>query len=118
VTSKRAPDTTVTPVTAAALSYEAAIEKLESIVAQIESGEIGLEESMQLYEEGTAIAARCKEILATAEQRVEQLARRASEPATVAPSRPNSGGSMADKVDAPNALPDDAPFESDDEAPF
>lgn len=109
MTAKRAPN--------AALSYEAAIEKLESIVTQIESGEIGLEESLLLYEEGTALAARCKEILSAAEQRVEHLSKRASEtPPT--PQRPNSGPQSADKDGPGKVLADDAPLEPDEDAPF
>ncbi len=72
------------------------MERLESIVAQIESGEIGLEESMALYEEGIELTQRCKEILATAEQRVEALSRRTQEGKPVA-IRPNSAAALADK---------------------
>lgn len=57
------------------LTYEQSVEKLEEIVRRIESGEAGLEESIKLYEEGMALGRRCKEILAQAEQRVEQLSR-------------------------------------------
>ena len=93
VTAKKAPSNTVSPA-AAALTYEAAVEKLESIVSQIESGEVGLEESMALYEEGILLSQRCKEILATAEQRVETLSKRTKEAKAT---RPNSGGPLADK---------------------
>lgn len=92
VTAKKAPSNTVS--SPAALTYEAAVEKLESIVSQIESGEVGLEESMALYEEGILLSQRCKEILATAEQRVETLSKRTKEAKAT---RPNSGGPLADK---------------------
>jgi exodeoxyribonuclease VII small subunit len=57
------------------LTYEQAIERLEQIVSQIESGQAGLEDAIRLYEEGMMLAKRCREILAQAEQRIEQLSR-------------------------------------------
>ena len=56
-----------------AMSYEAAVAELEAIIDRIESGEIGLEESVKAYERGVALQARCKAILAQAEQRVTEL---------------------------------------------
>ncbi len=55
------------------LSYEQAIAELEAIIDRIESGEIGLEESVKAYERGVALQAHCKAILARAEQRVTEL---------------------------------------------
>ncbi|MDX2132650.1 MAG: exodeoxyribonuclease VII small subunit [Planctomycetota bacterium] len=63
---------------APAPTYEQAIARLEDIVRRIESGEAGLEESIRLYEEGVALGQRCREILARAEQRVEQVSREAA----------------------------------------
>lgn len=59
-------------------TYEQAVERLEEIVRRIESGQVGLEESIRLYEEGMALGKRCKAILAQAEQRVEQVSREAA----------------------------------------
>lgn len=59
--------------TAASLSFEAAMDELESIVQRIERGEIGLEESLAQYERGVKLINRCKEVLSQAEQRVEEL---------------------------------------------
>lgn len=56
-----------------ALGYEAAVERLEGIIESIESGEIGLEESIARYEEGAALLKRCRAILGQSEQRIEQL---------------------------------------------
>ncbi|MGP1273047.1 MAG: exodeoxyribonuclease VII small subunit [Phycisphaerales bacterium] len=53
--------------------FEEAMEQLESIIDQIESGEIGLESSIAAYERGVALVARCRSILADAEQRIETL---------------------------------------------
>lgn len=55
------------------LSYEQAVERLEAIIERIESGEIGLEDSIAAYEEGTALVQRCRAILNRAEQRIERL---------------------------------------------
>jgi exodeoxyribonuclease VII small subunit len=56
-----------------ALSYEQAIERLESIIDRIESGEIGLEQSVAAYEEGIALKKHCEKIQDRAEQRVREL---------------------------------------------
>ncbi len=55
------------------LTYEQAIAELEGIIDRIESGEIGLEESVKAYERGVALQNHCKAILARAEQRVSEL---------------------------------------------
>jgi exodeoxyribonuclease VII small subunit len=60
----------------AALSFEGAMLRVEEIIARIESGEVGLEGSIDEYERGVALVARCREILAKAEQRVEDLTER------------------------------------------
>lgn len=53
--------------------YEDLIEQLEQIVEDIESGEIGLEESLAAYERGAKLIAKARAILARAEQRIETL---------------------------------------------
>lgn len=55
------------------LSYEQAVERLEELVERIESGEIGLEASIQAYEQGVALLGRCRSVLDDVEQRIEQL---------------------------------------------
>lgn len=56
-----------------ALSYEQAIEQLEELVERIESGEIGLEESLKQYETGMALIKRCRTILSAAETKIAEL---------------------------------------------
>jgi len=63
----------------AEMSFEQALERVEAIIARIESGEIGLEASIDEYERGVALIARCREILGRAEQRVEDLTERMRE---------------------------------------
>jgi exodeoxyribonuclease VII small subunit len=53
--------------------YEALIDQLETIVDRIESGEIGLEESIKGYEEGIGLIKRARTILDRAEQRIVEL---------------------------------------------
>jgi exodeoxyribonuclease VII small subunit len=55
------------------LTYESAIEEIESINDRIESGEIGLEASLAAYERGMRLIAHCRSILDKAEQRIEAL---------------------------------------------
>ena len=58
--------------------FETAIRDLEAIVDLIERGEIGLERSMAEYERGMGLVERCREILASAEQKVEELSRKSA----------------------------------------
>jgi exodeoxyribonuclease VII small subunit len=55
------------------LSYEAAAARLDEIVALIESGEAGLEESITLYEEAMKLAAQCRKTLDAFEQRIQKI---------------------------------------------
>ncbi|MDD4094826.1 MAG: exodeoxyribonuclease VII small subunit [Oscillospiraceae bacterium] len=60
------------------LGYEAAIAELESIIRQLENGQVGLEESLKLYENGTVLAKHCEEKLAAAEKQIMVLTQSAS----------------------------------------
>lgn len=55
------------------LTFEDAMGKLEAMIEQIESGEIGLEESLREYENGLRLFRHCRSILDRAEQRFEKL---------------------------------------------
>ncbi|MDE2750325.1 MAG: exodeoxyribonuclease VII small subunit [Chloroflexota bacterium] len=52
------------------LTYEAAYQQLETLVAQMESGELPLEESVALYERGQKLAAHCQALLEAAELKI------------------------------------------------
>ena len=54
-------------------SFEEAMGRLEAIVAQLERGECGLDQSLKLFEEGAGLAGRCEELLDQAEQKVDLL---------------------------------------------
>lgn len=53
--------------------FEKSLQHLEKIVSQMESGELGLEESLEQFEKGIKLARNCQDKLANAELRVEQL---------------------------------------------
>jgi exodeoxyribonuclease VII small subunit len=55
------------------VSFEEALKQLETIAEQIEQGQIGLEESIEKYEQGMALVKQCRDILSRAELRIEQL---------------------------------------------
>lgn len=54
-------------------SFEQAIAKLEDIVEQIESGEVGLEQAIERYEQGQQLIKRCQGILDKAQRRIAEL---------------------------------------------
>jgi exodeoxyribonuclease VII small subunit len=54
----------------AALSYEQARDELVDLVARLENGQVGLEESMGLWARGEALAAHCATWLDAAEARI------------------------------------------------
>lgn len=55
------------------VTFEASMERLDQIVRTLEGGEVSLEESIALFEEGTKLAAKCTELLDTAELKVTKL---------------------------------------------
>jgi exodeoxyribonuclease VII small subunit len=54
-------------------NFEDSLKKLESIVAQLEQGDLPLEESLKLFEEGVGLSAACKQELDAAEGKVQML---------------------------------------------
>ena len=58
-------------------TFEEALKQLESIAEQIEQGKIGLEESIKQYETGMGLVRQCRDILAKAEHKIQQLHERA-----------------------------------------
>jgi exodeoxyribonuclease VII small subunit len=57
------------------LSFEEAMKRLEEIVSHLEKGDIPLEESIRLFEEGSGLLALCSSQLEEAEQKVMLLQR-------------------------------------------
>ena len=58
-----------------ARSFEASLEALEQIVRQLESGDLPLEKSLELFEQGIRLSRECQERLSQAERRIEVLLR-------------------------------------------
>jgi len=55
------------------IKFEDALGRLEQIVDQLESGDLALESSLKVFEEGVALARRCAKYLEEAEKRIELL---------------------------------------------
>jgi exodeoxyribonuclease VII small subunit len=77
--------------TTSAPNFEANLDQLEQIVKQLEKGELPLEQSLQLFENGMRLSADCKRQLEEAESRVEILIKRGAE-MTAVPFNPDKPG--------------------------
>ncbi len=58
---------------AAPQNFESAVSALESIVSEMETGSLALEEALERYERGVGLLQYCQQTLQSAEQRVRQL---------------------------------------------
>ena len=57
------------------LNFEGCLGRLEQIVTALEAGNLPLEESLKVFEEGVTLARHCARYLAEAERRIETLAK-------------------------------------------
>jgi exodeoxyribonuclease VII small subunit len=55
------------------IKFEDALQRLEQIVDQLEGGDLALDDSLKIFEEGVALARRCAKYLEEAEKRIELL---------------------------------------------
>ncbi len=55
------------------MSFEALLQRLQSMVAQLETDDLGLESSLKIYEEGVRLSLRGQAILEGAEAKVVEL---------------------------------------------
>ncbi len=83
------------------LKFEDALARLEEIVEAIEQGEVGLEESIQKYEEGMGLIQHCRKVLAESELKIQKL-------------QPDQDGELSTtpfevSADQPDTEPDDEP---------
>jgi exodeoxyribonuclease VII small subunit len=60
------------------IKFEDALVRLEQIVDRLEAGNLPLDESLQVFEEGVGLARRCARYLDDAEKRIELLTRDAN----------------------------------------
>jgi exodeoxyribonuclease VII small subunit len=58
-----------------AKTFEASLEALEQIVHELERGDLPLEKSLELFEQGIRLSRECQERLSQAERRIEVLLR-------------------------------------------
>jgi len=65
---------TISPVPLSNLTYEQALIELESIVTALETGQNPLDETVELFQRGQALAAYCAALLDQAELKIQQLA--------------------------------------------
>jgi len=69
------------------VKFDEALEKLEAITSALESGEVGLEEAMKMYEKGMELALNCQRILAETESRIQLLTEEGNGKLTLQPIR-------------------------------
>ena len=55
------------------LNFETALDELEGLVAQLEEGDLSLEDSLSAFERGVKLTRRCQSALQAAELRVKVL---------------------------------------------
>ena len=84
--------------------FEDSLNKLEKIVSQLEEGDISLEESLKLFEEGIRLSRFCNQKLDEAEKRVEILLK-------------GGDGTLKTKPFAPSASSGQAPLVNSGQAP-
>lgn len=55
------------------LSFEEALQELETIIRKMENGEVKLSDSVSLYERGIALKNHCEEVLKSAKLKIEKI---------------------------------------------
>ncbi|MDX6444845.1 MAG: exodeoxyribonuclease small subunit [Blastocatellia bacterium] len=81
-------------------TFETSLEELERIVRELEQGELTLEKSLELFEQGVKLSRDCQERLSQAERRIEILMRDNQGRAAVRPFDPESEMSAVDDDDS------------------
>jgi exodeoxyribonuclease VII small subunit len=92
----------------AELNFEGAMDRLEKIVEQMESGKLPLEDLIVRYEEGMNLVKVCQERLANAEQKIEIIARNSAGKPVVKEFEPTQEAATRDKkVEEPESTNDE-----------
>jgi exodeoxyribonuclease VII small subunit len=79
-------------------TFEASLEALEQIVRQLEDGDLSLEKSLELFEQGIRLSRECQERLSQAERRIEILLRdNQGRPVTAAYNQPANDRTSEDE---------------------
>jgi exodeoxyribonuclease VII small subunit len=94
-------------------TFEASLNQLETIVKQLEEGDLPLEESLKLFEKGVTLSRECRERLNEAERRIEILMKDSQgEPAV---SELDPASLRNDRTEKPSKR---VVFSDDDDQPF
>ncbi len=64
---------TTLPDDIAGMTFEQALQELEAVVAKLEGGRVGLEESIEMYTRGSQLKQHCAAKLADAQARIEKV---------------------------------------------
>lgn len=64
------------------LTFEQALQRLEQVVRELENGDLALDRSLALFQEGVSLARQCGAQLDEAEARIERLLEQNGEPVT------------------------------------
>lgn len=72
------------------LSVEQALERIETLVREVESGKLSLEETIARFEEGSSLAKICREKLESAERKILTILRENGEPSALSPLEPDT----------------------------
>jgi exodeoxyribonuclease VII small subunit len=91
----------------AELNFEGAMDRLEKIVEQMESGKLPLEDLIVRYEEGVNLLKVCQERLAKAEQKIEVIARNSAGQIKVKDFEPAPEAAAAESVDESESTNDE-----------
>ena len=84
-------------------SFEASLEALEQIVQELEHGDLPLEKSLELFENGIRLSRQCQERLNQAERRIEVLL------------RDNQGRPVVSEFEEANVITKDAVSDTDED---
>ena len=82
-------------------TFEASLEALEQIVHQLEDGDLPLDRSLELFEQGIRLSRECQERLSQAERRIEILLRDSQGRPTASPFKepPSEASNPGDRED-------------------
>lgn len=67
------------------MNFEMAMAELEKVVAQLESSQVALEDSIKLYDRGAELKKHCEKKLAEAEEKIAQIALESGKPEGLIP---------------------------------
>jgi len=80
--------------------FEERLARLEQIVTKLESGDVGLDESLKLYAEGAGLIKECRQTLAEAEKKIAKLSEDAAGKLSTEPLDPEAKGAGAEEAEA------------------